>query len=329
MGGGREVFLTGGTGFLGRRLVRALIARGDRVRCLVRNTARARDLEALGARIIQGDISDDIALDRGLAGAQAAYHLAGVYDIGLVDRAAMERVNVDGTRAFLRFAEHHRVARIVHVSTAYVLQPAVAGVAVNAQLGGPWVTLYQRTKGRAHELAAAAQERGVPVIVACPGNVYGAGDDGPNGRFIRDLLRHRVPGLVNDPAWFSYAHVDDVTQGLVACSERAVNGVFVLSGEPASVNDFAARVCRLARVRMPPFVLPLPLARLSARLMDAIARPLHLRTTLSLETVNAAAHHRWVHAHERATRELDYQPRSLDEGLPPTVEWFVAELRRT
>jgi dihydroflavonol-4-reductase len=325
MPGSREVFLTGATGFIGRRLVKELLARGDRVRCLVRNTSRARDLEKLGAQIIQGDISEDIALDHGLAGVQLAYHVAGIYDIGLVDKATMERVNVDGTRAFLRFAEHHRVPRIVYVSTAYVLEPAEAGVGAGdsdeVRLGGPWVTLYQRTKGRAHQLAHEAQARGVPVIIACPANVYGPGDEGPNGRFIRDLLQRRVPGLVNDPAWFSYVHVDDVVKGLIACGDTgAIGATYVLSGEAASVTDFAERVCKLAGVPLPPLTLPVPLARLSAHVVDLIARPLRMRTSLSVEGVNAITHHRWAHSHARATRELNYQPRSLAEGLPLTVK---------
>jgi nucleoside-diphosphate-sugar epimerase len=326
-----NIFLTGGTGFIGSRLAVLLAARGHRLRCLVRNTSKARPLEALGATIVQGDITDDIALDHGLAGVDCAIHLAGNYNTGLVDRAAMERVNVDGTRAFLRFAEHHEVRHIVHVSTAYVLEPVEPGTTSpsDAACGGPHPTLYQRTKAAAHRLAVDARSRGLPVLIACPSFVYGPGDDGPAGIFIRELLRRRLPGLLSDPSWFSYVHVDDVAQGLLACGERGRPGaLYVLGGEPASVNDFAARVCALAGVRPPPLRFPPALATVGARILDLAAKPLRFRTSFNCENVRGTAHHAWVHSWELAAADLSYEPRSLEQGLPETVAWFKSRAVR-
>lgn len=326
-----NIFLTGGTGFIGGRLATLLAGRGHGLRCLVRNTAKARPLEALGATIIQGDITDDIALDHGMAGVDAALHLAGNYDTGLVDRAAMERVNVDGTRALLRFAEHHRVGQTVHVSTAYVLEPVEPGSIgpPDAPCGGPHPTLYQRTKAAAHRSALEAQSRGQPVVIACPSFVYGPGDDGPAGVFVRELLRRRLPGLLSDPSWFSYVHVDDVANGLVACVEHGrAGGQYMLGGEPASVNQFAERVCALAGVRPPPFHFPPPLAAVGARLLDLVAKPLRFRTSFNYENVRGTTHHAWVHSWERSAAELDYHPRSLAQGLPEMVAWFKAEAAR-
>jgi nucleoside-diphosphate-sugar epimerase len=327
---GREIFLTGATGFIGRRLAAALAARGHRLRCLVRDTAAARPLEELGARLIQGDITDDIALQYGLQGVDCAYHLAAIYDVGVVDEGAMERVNVDGTRAFLLVAETLRVPRLVYVSTTAALGPeGTAKPAETHEYDGPYPSVYHRTKAHAHRIARRAQERGLPLIIICPANVYGPGDRGPNGRFMSDVLRRRLPGLLSDSGWYSYVHVDDVVRGLLAAGESGRTGeTYVLSGEPASVNAFAARVAALGGVKAPPLRMPTALVRAAGIVLDAIARATRLRFPISREVVDVSAGLRWVHGHEKATRELGWQPRSLDEGLPPTVAWMCEEIAR-
>jgi nucleoside-diphosphate-sugar epimerase len=233
--GPRDVFVTGGTGFIGRRLVNALLARGDRVRVLVRTPSAARDLEAAGVRLVQGEITDEIALAHGVAGVSLSFHLAAVYDVGVVDMGAMERINVDGTTAFLRAVRDGGVARAVYVSTTAALGPASdrAESGAQAEYRGPYPSLYHRTKARAHAIARAAQAGGLPLVIVCPAYVYGPGDRGPGGRFVLDLLRGRVPGLLSEPATFSYVHVDDVVKGLLAASERGrVGETYILSGRP-------------------------------------------------------------------------------------------------
>lgn len=323
------MFLTGATGFIGKRVASALAARGDRLRCLVRDTAAARDLEAMGARLIQGDITDDIALQYGLDGVDLAYHLAAIFDFGFPDHGAMERVNVDGTRAFLLAAESARVPRLVYVSSTAALGPTTEGEPEDAQeSGGPYPSVYHRTKAHAHRIARRAQERGAPVIIACPATVYGPGDAGPNGRFIADLIRKRVPALLTRPGWYSYVHVDDVVSALVALGDRGTPGeTYVLSGEPLSVNEFAKRVAHEAGVRAPPLRLPAPAIRAAAIALDSISRITGLRFLINRESVDTSRL-RWVHGHSRATRELGWEPRPVADGLPETVAWFGRVLGR-
>lgn len=327
--GGRRVFLTGATGFIGKRLAAALVARGDRLRCLVRDTRAAQDLEAMGARLIQGDITDDTALQYGLDGADLAYHLAAIYDMGLVDAGAMERVNVDGTRAFLLVAESVGVPRMVYMSTTAALPPALDGEPEDArESDGPYPSIYHRTKAHAHRIARRAQSRGSPLLIACPANVYGPGDRGPNGRFIADLMRRRVPALFTNPGWYSYVHVDDVVRALVALGDRGVLGeTYILSGEALSVNDFAERVTREAGVRAPRLRFPARLIKATTAVLDPISRVTRIRFPINREIVDTSAH-RWVHGRTHATRDLGWTPRPLAEGLPETVAWFRDRLRK-
>jgi dihydroflavonol-4-reductase len=152
--------------------------------------------------------------------------------------------------------------------------------------------------------------------------VYGPGDASPNGRFLVDILKHRVPGLLMNPAWFSYVHVDDVVDGLVLAGDRGHPGsVYVLSGENATVNDFAKRACSVAGVRAPVLRFPTLLAQMTGSILDVVARATGTRLPLTRETVVASSGYRWLHSHEPATREWGWRPRPLSAGLPETIAW--------
>lgn len=319
---GRLVFLTGATGFIGGRLAAALAARGYRLRCLVRDPSRAAALSELGAELIEGDVTSAHAVDRGLAGADVACHLAAIYDVGVVDEHALVHSNVAGTRVFLDALGRSQVRRAVYVSSIAALGPVDSGQGdESTRWRGPFPTVYHRTKTEAHALALAAQQRGALIIV-CPAYVYGPGDEGPAGRFLQDLVRRRVPALVSDSAWFSFVHVDDVVDGIVAAIERGrPRESYVLGGEAATLTDFAARAAAAAGVRAPRLRFPRPLALAAGTLFDAVSRSTGRRFALSREGVASVTGGRWLHSYEKATREFGYQPRSLAEGLPETMAW--------
>jgi dihydroflavonol-4-reductase len=319
---GARVFLTGATGFIGGRLARALSARGYRLRCLVRSRSRAADLAALGAELVVGDAADARALAQGLENARFAYHLAGSYDLGVVDAAAMQNVNVEGTRAFLAALRAASVERAVYTSSTAALGPVAAGEGDETlEYHGPYPSVYHRTKTEAHHLARAAQREGAPLIIVCPALVYGPGDEGPSGRYLRDVLKHRVPGLATRPTWFSYVHVDDVVDGMIAACERGTIGAtYVLSGEHATANDFTRMIARAGDTWAPPLRFPQAMIRMTGVLMDAIGRVSGVRLPISRELADVAANgERWLHSHARATAELGYAPRPLAAGLAETV----------
>lgn len=324
MSDGRRVFMTGATGFIGRRLARRLTERGDRLRCLVRSTSDTRELEALGAELVVGDTTDTLAILDGLEDADVAYHLAAIYDVGAVDRSALERVNVEGTRTFLSAVERAGTPLAVYVSTTAALAPVQSGEGdetTEYPPGSHYPSVYHQTKTKAHRLAREAQRVGMPLVVVCPAFVYGPDDDGPGGRLIRDVVKRRMPGLVTQPGWFSYVHVDDVVEGLVlAGADEYAGNVYILSGEHRSVNDYIRLVAHAAGRRPPLLRFPVALARMSGSFFDLISRLTGLRFPISRESVDVASKLRWLHSHARATEDLGWRPRSLAEGLPETVE---------
>ncbi|HYC77769.1 MAG TPA: NAD-dependent epimerase/dehydratase family protein, partial [Planctomycetota bacterium] len=174
------------------------------------------------------------------------------------------------------------------------------------------------------------QRRGARVVIACPAYVYGPGDAGPGGRFISDLLRGRVPALVSETAWFSFVHVDDAVEGLVRVGDSGrIGAVYVLSGEALSFHDWVRAVAAAAGAKVPPLRIPATLARTTGRLLDRVSRTTGWRFPLTAEGIELVARGRWLHPHDRATRELGWTPRSVAEGLPETVAWFRAKQARS
>jgi nucleoside-diphosphate-sugar epimerase len=324
------IYITGATGFIGSRLARKLLERGEQVRCLVRSPQKADTLQALGAELMVGDIADEQAHLDGLRGAKLAFHLAAIYDIGIVDSRALQKTNVDGTRAFLTAVDKSKTPRAVYVSTTVALPPNSSGDAEPREAhGGPYPTEYHRTKAEAHRYARAAQKGGAPVVIVCPAFVYGPGDNGPGGRFANDVLAKRMPALLTDAGSLSFVHVDDVVDGLIAAGERGTLGeVYLLTGENASMNDYAQRIAKLGSVRAPVLRFPGVLAQMTGTILDVVARPTGLRLPITREGV-ASIRDSYLHAHTRATRDLGYSPRSLDQGLPETVAYAQAQLAKT
>jgi dihydroflavonol-4-reductase len=330
MAAGRRVLVTGGTGFIGSRLVKQLLARGDNVRCYVRATSDTSALRTQGVEVVTGELLDADALRAALEGCDVAFHLAAIYDIGVVDERAMWRANVEGTQSFLAAARGAGTARVVYVSTTVALGPVAAGEGDETTVhGSTYRSVYERTKAEAHSIAVHAQRDGLPLIIVCPANVYGPGDQGPNGRFVADLLHYRLPGLPLDPAWFSYVHVDDVVAGLLLAAEAGVVGeTYILSGENVPLNDFAKRVAKLAGKHAPFLRFPALLTRGTGMLLDALGRLTGVRFPISRENAETASGLRWLHSHAKATRELGWTPRSLDEGLPDMVAEFRSNAAR-
>jgi nucleoside-diphosphate-sugar epimerase len=324
-----SVFLTGATGFIGSRLAERLVAGGAQLRCLVRSRKNAASLQALGAELIAGDATDRAALRRGMQGCSLAYHVAAIYDLGVVDARLLEQTNVEGTRAFLETARELHIPRGVYVSTTAALGPATDGVNESlVEYSGPYPSAYHETKARAHRLAREAQAQGLPLVIVCPAIVYGPGTGGPLGRFLEDLLQRRLPGLVSNSAWFSFVHVDDIADGLVQAGEKGQPGAtYVLAGEAESFNNFARRVAALSDTRLPVLRFPPALASLTGRILDGVTRATGHRFAITRESVAATSRARWLHSDSQSRRELGWSPRSLDAGLPDTVKWFKHHLQ--
>jgi 2-alkyl-3-oxoalkanoate reductase len=179
-----RVCVTGGTGFIGNALVHRLLNEGDTIRALARPSPRADALEALGADVIRGDLSDPRAIDRAVAGAEVVYHAAAQVNAG--GKKDYFDANVEGTKNVLSACTTQRVGRVVHLSSI-----AVYGLARSHEIVDENTPLddaheqrdfYAQSKIAADEFAVSlARKTGFPIVVLRPGIVYGAGKPLPVG----------------------------------------------------------------------------------------------------------------------------------------------------
>jgi nucleoside-diphosphate-sugar epimerase len=323
-----KVLLTGGTGFLGKNVARALVARGHEVRLLAREGSSLAGLPA--GEIVRGDVTDGASLRRAAEGCGAVLHMAAMVKVWTPEREDFDRVNVAGLGHALAAAEAAG-ARLVYTSSFMALGPTGPGAADESQVhpGTAFRNDYERTKALADVAAREAAAAGRDVVLLYPGVVYGPGDRTPGNlvvNLLADHLRGKFPGVIGpgDRLW-SYSFVDDVAAGHVAALERGRKGErYILGGENVSMNDFFRLVAEVAGVPPPRRHIPYAAAGTLGWLLYAWAELTGAPPLLTHEVVGVFREH-WAYTSAKAEKELGYRITPLAEGLRRTVDWLHAE----
>jgi nucleoside-diphosphate-sugar epimerase len=315
-------FVTGGTGFIGSRLVRQLIESRHEVVALVRSPAAANDLARLGATLHSGDITDRESLRGGMAGADGLFHVAAWYKLGSRDGARAERINVEGTRNVLEMMRELHIPRGVYTSTLAVFSDT-RGKRVDETYfyDGKHLTEYDRTKWLAHyQVALPLMRAGLPLIIVQPGVVYGLGDHSILHDTFVQLLQERLRFVPAGTA-YCWGHVEDVARGHVLAMERGVPGEsYILSGPAYPLSEVLELAARLAGVRTPRWRVPSGLLRLSALLLRPVSAIVHLPSRFHPETLRASSGVTYLGEDARARRELNFTTRPLEDGLRETLQ---------
>lgn len=313
-----RIALTGGAGFIGGAVARVLAARGDEVIGLVRDRARPGGLAELGATVVSDDLSDVRRLTGAFMTADAVIHSAGSYRIGIPasERDAMWDANVGTTTRVLDAAITAGVPRIVYVSTANAFgntHRKVVDESYRRDLADGFVSWYDETKYRAHEVAEARIAAGAPVIVVMPSQVYGPNDHTAFGEQLTAAHDGKLPYLALGDVGVGLVHVDDLAAGIVAALDRGEIGrEYVLSGPRTTLAD-AVRIAAGLGGRKPPRLrVPSTLLKTIAPLGSLIGQP-NLR-----EVVSAGAGVTYWASADRALTELGWQARDIETGLRDT-----------
>jgi farnesol dehydrogenase len=321
-----RVLVTGGTGFLGKNVVRALAEAGHVVRLLVRERS---DLTGLpdGLETARGDVTDAASLASAAQGCGAVAHLAGLVKMWVPERERFDQVNVGGLRNALAAAEQAG-ARLVYTSSFIAIGPAGPEPADESRLhpGDHFRNDYERTKAAADAVAREAAARGRDVVMLYPGVVYGPGDLTDGNLVVKMVLDHmkgRNPGIIGpgDRRW-SYAFVEDVARGHVAALERGRKGErYFLCGENVDMNGFFAALQDVAGVKPPSVHIPYAAASVLGRALWLWAELTGHPPLLTHQVVGVFREH-WAYSSAKAEGELGYRRTPLREGLARTVAWL-------
>jgi nucleoside-diphosphate-sugar epimerase len=315
-----DVFLTGGTGFLGGEVARRLRERGDTVRALVRDPARAAALDALGCRLVPGDLSDEARLTAAVAGADAVVHCAAVYEVGVSAERRPELVdtNVCGTERVLGAALSAGVRKAVHVSTVAVFGNTRGEVVAEGHVRPDDVastSVYEETKALAHRRAHEIGRRGLPVVSVQPGVVYGPGDPSTVGDLLARFLAGRLPALPFPELGITPVHRDDAADGVLRALDVGVAGQsYVLGGEPTTVRGLLTVLAEVSGRRPPTLTVPSVLLRAVAPLGAVVGPVLGLPPNLR-ELISSSDGVTFWASSAKAARELGWTSRPLADGM--------------
>jgi nucleoside-diphosphate-sugar epimerase len=316
--------VTGGTGFIGARLVARLVGEGRAVRCLVRRSSRTDELRELGAELRVVELETGEGLDEALEGAAAVLHLAGA--VRAWGPAGYARANVDATRTLAERARRAGVRRLVAVSSLAAAGPSPADRGRAEDEPPAPICDYGRSKLAGERALAEAAGGALETVVVRPGAVYGPGDRDFLALFRLVAGRTRlVPYAAPPGARLSMVHVDDVVELVLRALERAPAGAVYHGADGASytwpeiIGAIGRALGRRARpLRLAPAVLA-PAAAAAELLRPFRPRP----PVLCLDKLRQARQVGWLGAVDRARAELGFEPRyALEEGMAQTACWY-------
>ena len=318
--------VTGGTGFVGTHVVRALLARGRAVRCLVRPQSRRANLEGLSVEIAEGDVTDPASLARAIGGVATLYHCAADYRLWARDPGELHRANVEGTDNVLKAAAaaRRRAGRLHELGRR-------AGadrrrVARRRDDSGVPRRQWSATTRRASSTPSAWRNRGrgagFPVVIVNPSTPVGERDvkPTPTGQMIVDFLNRRLPAYVD--TGLNLVDVRDVAQGhLLAAEKGRIGEKYILGNRDMTLKEILETLARLTGLPAPRIRLPhaVPLAAAAAATWAAqlTGRP----PRVSLESVRMSQHRMFFDA-GKAVRELGLPQTPVEDALGRAVAWF-------
>ncbi len=317
-----ELFLTGGTGFVGEAILARLIADGRAVRALTRSDAGAERLAAAGAQPVHGDILDPAGLTAAMEGCDVVYHVAGLNGFCLPDPSELVRMNVTGTVNVVRAAGAAGVRRVVYTSSAATIGEADGTIGrEDSPHRGSFLSHYEHSKWHAErEALATAVDAGVELVSVNPASVQGPGRTRGTAKLLLGYLNGTLKTVIDSR--MSIVDVADCAEAHLRAETAGVAGErYLISGATLTVREAIAVMAEIAGIEGVPRILPAPVAMATATVIGAIGRVRRRRTPFCREMMRTLLH---GHAYDgtRATRELGLSYAPIEDTLRRTLVWY-------
>jgi len=314
-----KALVTGANGFTGSHLVRALAQQGNSVVGLVRSSSNLARLSDCQVQLVYGNITDRDALRTAMTGVDTVFHTAAYVELGLVNEAQMELVNVEGTRAVLEVAQTTGVS-IVYCSTIGVFgdtKGQVIDETFTRQQTG-FSSAYDRTKYQAQQLVDQFAAAGLPVISILPSGIFGP-DDPHFGPLMQQFLQGRLKLLPGGDRITGIVHVDDLVTAMLLAAEKGKPGeYYIISAGELKTREMFELLSQETSIPVPREP-PKSLVRLAGNILDPIGRLLKWQPPLSRERVHYIYDRSVRVDATKASQELGWHPRSASETIRDLV----------
>ncbi|MBI4429215.1 MAG: NAD-dependent epimerase/dehydratase family protein [Ignavibacteriales bacterium] len=321
-----RILVTGGTGYIGSKLVERLVQQGERVNVLGFPADQEFSFPLEQVCFFVGDVLNQSLLDRAMQRCDRVFHLAAYARNWSKDVKTFFRVNVDGTRAVLDTAIKNNIRKVVCTSTNLTFGPS-NGKAVDesAKRQPVFYTPYERSKFIAEQLVRSYVRKGLHVVMVNPTRVFGPGAL-VESNAVTKMMKWYTEGkwrliLGDGRAVGNYVFVDDVVQGHLLAMEYGKAGEnYILGGENLSFNEFFATLAELSGKRRM-IHLSAALAMVYARFERFLAQRFSHHPVISpgwAQTFLA----NWANSTTKAESELGYRPTPAREAMRKTLEWL-------
>jgi nucleoside-diphosphate-sugar epimerase len=319
-----RVLVTGATGFTGGHLARALAARGDKVRVLVRDLAKAQYLADAGIELHKGDLRDRPAVAKAASRVDVVYHIAAIYRQAGLREAEYRAINAEAVRTVIDAAAAGRARRVVHCSTVGVhgdVEHPPAHEDAPLKPGD----IYQETKLEGERIAReVGKATSVEVVIARPTGIYGPGDRRLL-KLFRGVARRRFVILGDGRIFYHLTYIDDLVEGFRLCGTvpAAAGRTYILAGgEVTTLNELVGIIAEEAGVRPPTLHLPAWPFRAAGAVCETVCAPFGIEPPIYRRRVDFFTKSRAFDI-TRAREELGYAPQvGLREGIRLTLEWY-------
>lgn len=321
-----KAFITGATGFIGQPLTREMIRQGWEVFALVRNSdsPQAQVLAKLGAKFLQGDITNKTTFHHHLQNMDLVVHNAGQYEYGLDEKAKMkmQAINCTGTTNILSSATEHQINRVLYVSTVQAFGDSGKEMQDEhfTRKSIPR-TVYEKTKTEAHQIANDFRKQGLPLIIVNPNGVIGPNDHSVFGYFLRLYLNKLKPPI----GWsagskFSLIYLHDLVQGILLAIQKGLPGEdYFLCGESKTFREHVSYWHKFPGAAKNDLWLSDTLAAMLFFPFEPVQRKVGLPAFISRETVWGGDTN-FNYSSEKAKRELGWTHCSAEEMWTKTIE---------
>ncbi|MGB8698553.1 MAG: NAD-dependent epimerase/dehydratase family protein [Thermosynechococcaceae cyanobacterium] len=316
-----KALVTGANGFTGSHLVKALLGRDATVVAYVRPSSSLERLSGLPLTYAYGDITDTAALTAAMAGVDTVFHVAAYVELGLVNSAEMERVNVQGTQAVLAAAQAAQVAKMVYCSTIGIFGDTQGQVVDETfqRTQADFSSAYDRTKYLAQQAVDAAAAEGFFAVSLLPSGIFGR-DDPHFGPVVQTFLKGRLKVWAGGDRITGIVHVDDLAEAMILAAEQGHRGEhYIISAGEMTTREMFQQFSQRSGIPAPKEA-PELLVRLLGNLLDPIGRLFHWQPPLSRERVHYL-YDRCVRVDgSKAKQQLGWSPRTpaatLEDLLP-------------